>query len=70
MSMPMSISIGQLTAILEGSFPNFNSTSKEKRIHYSLLIDMFRKAEMRVKRKRFSQEGEDFRMRVTRARCG
>ena len=51
--MLMSISIGQLTAILEGSFPNFNSICKEKRIHYSLLIDMFRKAEMWVKRERF-----------------
>ena len=46
----MSLSIGRLTAVLESSFPNFNLTCKGNSIHYSLLIVMFRKAEMRVKR--------------------
>ena len=39
-----------VTAVLEGSFPNFNLACKENSIHYSLLIDMFGMAEMRVKR--------------------
>ena len=39
-----------VTAVLEGNFPNINLTSKENSIHYSLLIDMFGKAEMQVKR--------------------
>ena len=46
----MSLSNGRLTAVLEGSLSNFNLTCKENSIHYSLLIDMFRKAEIRVKR--------------------
>ena len=39
-----------VTAVLEGSFPNFNLTCIENTVHYSLLIDMFLKAEMRVER--------------------
>ena len=47
----MSLSIAlSVTAILEDNFPNFYLTCKENNIHYSLLIDMFGKAEMRVKR--------------------
>ena len=42
-----------VTAVLEGSFPNLNLTCKENSVHYSLLIDMFGKAEMRVKRQLF-----------------
>ena len=33
-----------------GSFPDFNLAYKENSVHYSLLIDMFGKAEMQVKR--------------------
>ena len=36
-----------VTAVLEGSFPNFNLTFKENNVHYSLLIDIF--VGMRVK---------------------
>ena len=39
-----------VTAVVEGSFPNFNLTCKENSVPYSLLIDMFDEAEMQVKR--------------------
>ena len=39
-----------LTAVLKGSFPNFNLTCKENSVHYSLLIYVFGKAVMRVKK--------------------
>ena len=39
-----------VTAVVEGSFPNFNLTWKKSSVPYSLLIDMFGKAEMQVKR--------------------
>ena len=39
-----------VTAVLEGSFPNFNLTCKENSVHYSLLIDILSKVEMQVKR--------------------
>ena len=39
-----------VTAVFEGSFPNFNLTCKENSVHYSLLVDMFRKEGVRVKR--------------------
>ena len=42
-----------VTAVLEGSFPNLNLTCKENSVHYSLLNDMFGKAEMWVKRQLF-----------------
>ena len=56
-SMPLS-----MTAVLEGSFPNFNLTCKESSVHYSLLIDMFGKAEMRWK-------GTCFDRRVKTLKC-
>ena len=46
----MSLSIESVTAVLEGSFPNFNLTCKENSVHYSLLIDILSKVEMQVKR--------------------
>ena len=49
MSMTCPCLLG-VTAVLEGSFPNLNLTCEENSIHYSLLIDMFGKAEMQVKR--------------------
>ena len=39
-----------VTAVLEGSFLNFNWTCKENSVSYSLLIDMFGRAKMQVKR--------------------
>ena len=48
MSMACPYLLG-VTAVLEGSFPNLNLIGKENSIHYSLLIDMFGKAEMQVK---------------------
>ena len=59
-----------VTAVLKGSFPNFNLTCKENSVHYSLLIDMFGKAEMGLKRWMFWQAGEDFKMQVTPTWCG
>ena len=39
-----------VTSVLEGSFPNFSLTCKENSVQYSFPIDIFGKAEMRVKR--------------------
>ena len=47
MSMTCFIYCVNVTAFLEGNFPNFNLTCKENNVHSSLLIDMFGKAEMR-----------------------
>ena len=45
----MSLSIG-FDCSFGGCFPNLNLTCKENSVDYSLLIDMFGKAEMWVKR--------------------
>ena len=52
-----------MIAVLESSFPNFNFTSKENNIRYSLFIDTFGKAEMRVKNDYFDR-------RVKTLKCG
>ena len=46
-----------VTAVLEASFPQFNITCKENSIHYSLLIDVFGKAEMHAGEKVTVQVG-------------
>ena len=63
MSITCPYLLGSVTAVLEGSFPNFNMTCKENRLHYSLLTDMFCKAEMRGK-------GNSFDRRVKTLKCG
>ena len=50
MSMTCLYLLVSVTAVLEGSFPNFNWTCKENSVYYSLLIDTFGKTEMQVKR--------------------
>ena len=50
MSITCPYLLGSVTAVLEGSFPNFSMTCKENSVHSSLLTDMFRKAEMQGKR--------------------
>ena len=42
--------LGKSDCRFGGSFPDFNLAYKENSVHYSLLIDMFGKAEMQVKR--------------------
>lgn len=50
-------------------FKNSNATHKDDNVQHSSLKDMVGKAEMRVNRQLFWQEGNDFRMRVTPALC-
>ena len=53
-----------MTAVFEGSFPNFNVAHKVDNVHHLSLMDIVGKEEMRVKRQLLWQADDSFRMWV------
>ena len=70
MSMACLYLLGKCGCSCGRQFPKFQFDLQRKQSSLSLLIDMFGKAEMRVKRWLFWKAGEDFKMRVTPVWCG
>ena len=62
MSMACLYLLGKCDCSCGRQFPKFQFDLQRKQRSLSLLIDLFRKAEMLVKRQLFWQAGEDFKM--------